>query len=367
MTSCASPAAAACSMRTFLHLASGETFPGESFGAHVPADGEVVFTTGMVGYPESMTDPSFRGQILTFTYPLIGNYGLPKPKPLDPHLLENFESEEIQVEGIVVSEHCLKPSHRTSISSLSAWMEQSGKPGIAGVDTRRLTQVLREKGTIRGKISPAKSVHFEPTGTRNLVAEASITRVLTYHGRSGTTGRPHIVLIDCGVKHGIIRALLALDYRITRIPWDMDPAGIKDVDGIVCSNGPGDPKDCQVTVSHIREAVFSRHVPFLGICLGHQLLALAAGADTYKMLYGHRGINQPCVELPTNRAYITSQNHGYAVDEKSLPPEFEPWFRNLNDRTNEGIRHKTLNVKSTQFHPEGHPGPFDAIGVFKFI
>ncbi len=349
-------------MRTRLLLEDGERLEGESFGFQGETTGEVVFSTGMTGYVESLTDPSFAGQILVFTYPLIGNYGVPKPRMLAPHLVANMESEQIWVRGVVVGTETKTPSHFDAWKSFDAWLNMHHIPGISGVDTRRLTQTIREKGTLRGIISATKKRFVWEEKPIHWVSKTSIAKPLVYKPK----GRPikHIALIDCGVKHGILRSLLAEGYQVTRIPWNGDPMSIPNIDGVVGSNGPGDPKDCKETIANIRRVV-SAGVPFLGICLGHQLLALAVGADTYKLPYGHRGLNQPCQDVITKKTYITSQNHGYAVKPDSIPSSFREWFNNLNDGTNEGLRAKNNKAWSVQFHPEGHPGPFDTKWLFR--
>lgn len=350
-------------MRTYLYLEDGSKFEGDAFGYSGDASGEVVFLTAMVGYPQSLTDPSYNGQILVFTYPIIGNYGVPSPKRFTGDIMENFESTRIWVRGIVVSHSVDTPSHYSSSITFSQWLAAQKVPGIMGIDTRKLTQKLREFGTLRGIISSRTRVALSWV-TNHLVVEASTSATTSYRPKR-SIGR-HVVLIDCGVKHGIIRALLSRGYTVTRIPWDGDPLAIKHIDGVVCSNGPGDPKACEVTIKNIRR-VIDRSVPFLGICLGHQLLALALGADTYKLPYGHRGINQPCGDSRDQKAYVTSQNHGYAVKRKSIPSGLSEWFVNLNDGTNEGLIDEKRHIYTTQFHPEGSPGPNDCAWVFGLI
>lgn len=349
----------------YLHLADGTTLEGLGFGYDGETHGEVVFTTAMTGYPESLTDPSYAGQILVFCYPLIGNFGVPKKKLQAKHLVANFESEKIWAQGVVVGEYATNPSHFESSRSFDEWLKEEKIPGISGVDTRWLTQKIRDSGVLPGVITrlsqkPAWSTFSMPTP----VPIVSHKQRVQY--KPTQSNGKHVVLIDCGVKHGILRELLVNGYTITRIPHDDDPLGVKGIDGVVCSNGPGDPKDCTKTVRHIKKVV-DFGMPYLGICLGHQLLALAIGADTYKLPFGHRGINQPCLDVTTNRAYVTSQNHGYAVKKDSIPNGYRIWFTNLNDGTIEGIRHEKKNVKSTQFHPEGHPGPGDTRFVFGFV
>lgn len=343
-----------------LFLKDGSIFEGESFGANKHISGEVVFNTGMVGYPEAFTDPSYAGQILVCTYPLIGNYGVPDKRHL--------ESKKIQIAGLVVSEYSESYSHRTAKQSLADWLEKSGVPAISGVDTRALTRKLREHGVMLGQMVKAgKAKKFTDPNETNLAASVSIKKKEVFPpAQAGGKGSPTVVLIDCGAKENIVRSLVARGARVIRVPWDYDftkdpPAG--GYDGVLISNGPGDPRMCKATIEHIRSAMADGK-PVLGICLGNQLLALAAGASTYKLKYGHRSQNQPCSEVGTKRCYITSQNHGYAVDGKSLPHGWEEWFVNANDGSNEGIRHKTKPFRSVQFHPEANPGPTDAAWIF---
>lgn len=350
---------------TYLHLEDGEVIEGKAFGFDGTSEGEVVFSTGMTGYPQSLTDPSFAGQILTFTYPLIGNYGIPKPQYQDTHLMANMESERSWVRGVVVSSSLETPSHYTLHESLSSWLSAQRVPGISHVDTRALTQKIREKGVMRGVITKQKTWSFTEPVSEHLVSQVSCADVIKYAPISSAGKK--IVLIDCGVKHGILRELLANGYEVIRIPWNADPmVYASEIDGVFCSNGPGDPKDCQITIEHIKK-VLQAKIPFIGVCLGHQLVALASGADTYKMKYGHRGLNQPCQDVLTGKAYVTSQNHGYAVSLKTLPKGYVEWFKNLNDDTNEGLQSTDKLVYSTQFHPEGNPGPFDTNWIFSLF
>ncbi len=340
-----------------LVLQDGAAFNGYCFGAEKPVSGEVVFNTGMVGYPESLTDPSYRGQILVMTYPLIGNYGVPKDE-LEEGLSRHFESERIQVLGLVVADYSHNYSHWSASKSLSEWMVEHGIPGIYDINTRELTKRLREQGTLPGKIVYDKDeLEFDDPHLRNLVKEVSSEAPIEYK-----RGDERILLVDCGVKHNVIRAFTQRDITVLRCPWDYDFSQDK-ADGIVISNGPGDPKMCPETVENVRKAL-SRNIPVLGICLGSQILALAAGADTYKLKYGHRSQNQPCVETGSRRCYITSQNHGYAVDADTLPQDWREWFYNDNDRTNEGIIHISKPFFGTQFHPEASPGPDDSEFLF---
>ncbi len=356
-----------------LILEDGSEFEGIAFGSRKSVAGEVVFTTGMAGYPQSLTDPSFRGQILVATYPLMGNYGVPLTKQgtaiLDEYQIPvHFESERIQVTAFVVSELCDEPSHFASSSTLSDWMEKDGIPGIAGIDTRALTERLREHGVMRGKIlvEGSKDVSIDSGDLSNPVADVSPKEVKVYPadplameavGIPAGTRPLKIALVDCGAKANIMRCLLSRGVELVRLPWNHDLSGIE-YDGLFLSNGPGDPKTCGKTIAAVRKALTEK-TPIFGICLGNQIMALAAGADTYKLPYGHRGQNQPCVEVGTRHCYITSQNHGYAVREETLPPGWEPWFVNGNDGTVEGVKSTEGPFSAVQFHPEGCPGPRD--------
>ncbi len=357
-----------------LELEDGTVLEGTSFGAGRSAAGEVVFNTGMVGYPESLTDPSYRGQILVLTYPLVGNYGVP-PGIQEGGIPTFFESERIQAAGLVVAEYCERYSHWNAARSLGAWLVENDVPAIQGVDTRALTKKLREKGTMLGRITCEGEVPFEDPNARNLVAEVSVRRPVVYGAqersvsRGGTKGRGrggrHTVLaVDCGMKSNIIRCLLRRGAAVVRVPWDFDFNDCEfEYDGLLLSNGPGDPKMCAATIANLRTAL-ERKTKIFGICLGNQLLALAAGADTYKLPFGHRSQNQPCVESGTRRCHITSQNHGFAVNAETLPAGWQPWFTNANDGTNEGIRHAQEPFMSIQFHPEASGGPTDTEYLF---
>ena len=340
-----------------LILEDGSIFEGFIFGSKKTVAGEVVFNTGMVGYPESLTDPSYRGQILVLTYPLIGNYGVPDNKKEDD-LLKFFESDKIQTHGLIISDYSHDYSHWNAMKSLSDWMNEHDIPGIYGVDTRELTKKLRKKGTMLGKIIyNNESLNFENPNKRNLVSEVSIEKPIIYK-----KGKKRIILIDCGVKNNIIRAFLRRNFTVIRVPWDYDFLKEK-ADGVLISNGPGNPKNCQETIENIKRAM-TKNMPIMGICLGTQILGLAAGANTYKLKYGHRSQNQPCVEAGTNRCYITSQNHGYAVDADTLPEDWRDWIYNNNDGTNEGIIHISKPFFGAQFHPEASPGPDDTEFLF---
>ncbi len=347
-----------------LILEDGTAFHGFSFGNPVSAAGEVVFNTAMTGYPESLTDPSYSGQILVLTYPLIGNYGVPGDERDEHGLPRFFESERVQVAGLVVTDYSFGYSHWSAVRSLAEWLQEQGVPAIYGVDTRQITKIIRERGVMPGRIVVEGSdepIAAQASDRDHRVAKVSCSAIETY-GEGGTD----IVLVDCGCKYNIIRCLVERGARVIRVPWNYDFTGI-DHDGVLLGNGPGDPALCGATVANIRKAIASDK-PIFGICLGHQLLALAAGAKTYKLKYGHRSHNQPVIEAGTNRALITSQNHGYAVDPATLPAGWEPWFVNLNDGTNEGIRHRSKPFFSVQFHPEAAGGPLDAQYLFdRFI
>ena len=311
----------------------------------------------MVGYPESLTDPSYHGQILVLTYPLIGNYGVPGYET-EENLLKYFESDKIQVQGLIISNYSENYSHWNAKKSLSDWLKEYKIPGIYGIDTRALTQKLRHKGTMLGKIvQEGKKIDFEDPNKKNLAAEVSVSKQVIYK-----KGKKKVIVVDCGVKHNIIRAFLRRNFTVKRVPCSYDFAS-GDADGILLSNGPGDPKKCIKTIQNTKIAM-KNGTPILGICLGSQILGLAAGAKTYKLKYGHRSHNQPCLEVGTNRCFITPQNHGYAVDSKTLPLDWREWFVNNNDGTNEGIIHISKPFFGAQFHPEASPGPDDTEFIF---
>lgn len=336
-----------------LYLKDGIAFDG--FSPHWQTGeypGEIVFSTGMTGYPEALTDPSYRGQILTFTYPLIGNFGVPAA--------EHWESHKIHASGVIVSEVCRDWSHHTGVLSFVEWLEEQKIPLICGVDTRALTKHLRDKGSTLGSISTEQqiSLKFIDPNDTHLVSQVSVQYPVTY----SEAGEKTIIVVDCGVKENILRALASFPVRIKQVPYNYDYTN-EPFDAVLLSNGPGDPQKCIETVAILQKAML-KDKPIFGICLGTQLMALAAGATTYKLPFGHRGHNQPVKDMESGQCYISSQNHGYAIDEKSLPEEWKVSFRNINDQSVEGIAHKSKPFFSVQFHPEAKPGPTDTEWLF---
>lgn len=364
-----------------LILSDGTVFCGWSFGYEGETAGEVVFNTAMTGYPESLTDPSYAGQILVTTFPLIGNYGVPDTGIGEDGLPLFMESERIHPKAIVVADYSEQYSHWNAKESLASWLKREKVPGISGIDTRRLTKVLREHGVMMGRIILNEELRMKNEalelcslatkgtqefataldyGSVNWVEKVSCKEIVRYN----VGADKKVVLVDCGVKANIIRCLIRRGIEVIRVPWDYDFNQLE-FDGLFLANGPGDPEQCGKTVEHIRTFLNNKEVkPCMGICLGNQLLARAAGAKTYKLKYGHRSHNQPVREVGTNRCYITSQNHGYAVDDSTLPSDWEPLFVNMNDGSNEGIRHKSNPWMSAQFHPEACSGPTDTEWMF---
>ena len=374
-----------------LILDDGSRFHGKSFGYEKPVAGEVVFNTAMTGYPESLTDPSYAGQLMTLTYPLVGNYGVP-PFTVEPNGLATFmESERIHAEAIIVSDYSEDFSHWNAVESLADWLKREQVPGITGIDTRELTKVLREHGVMMGRIvfddveneidnSQLTIDNYEDV---NYVDRVSCKEIIVYTGKESPLHFPittptaqlncqlstvncqlkRVVLLDCGVKSNILRCLLKRDVEVIRVPWDYDYNELE-FDGLFISNGPGDPDTCDAAVQNIRRAMKNEKLPIFGICMRNQLLSKAGGAKIYKLKYGHRSHNQPVRMVGTERCFITSQNHGYAVDNTTLTEDWEPLFINMNDGSNEGIRHKRNPWFSAQFHPEAASGPTDTEFLF---
>uniref|UniRef100_A0A7N8YF46 Carbamoyl-phosphate synthetase 2, aspartate transcarbamylase, and dihydroorotase n=1 Tax=Mastacembelus armatus TaxID=205130 RepID=A0A7N8YF46_9TELE len=347
-----------------LVLEDGTTFRGRLFGADVSVSGEVVFQTGMVGYPEALTDPSYHCQLLTLTYPLVGNYGVPKDEGGEFGLSKWFESSKIHAAALIIGELSESPSHWSSVKSLDQWLKEQGVPGIQGIDTRSLTKKIREKGTMLGKLvvdgTPEDNIPFDNPDEKNLVQEVSMKEPKVFN----PSGSVRITVVDCGIKYNQIRCLAQRGACVTVVPWD-HPLDTAEFDGLFISNGPGDPQFCQATINNMRKVVcVEQPKPVFGICLGHQLLSLAIGAKIYKMKYGNRGHNQPCIHNGTDRCFITSQNHGFAVDPETLPRDWDILFTNANDHTNEGIVHSTKPLFSVQFHPEHMAGPTDLVSLF---
>ncbi len=360
--------------KAILVLEDGSTFIGYGFGAPKKVSGEIVFSTSMVGYPESLTDPSYKGQILTFTYPLVGNYGVP-PYDKENGVLKYFESDNIKVTGFVVHDLCKTPFHWASTRTLDQWLKDEDVPGIYGIDTRKLTKKLRVKGVMLGILHVCEADE-EPDLPKLLndvemaqdpnftdLAKQVTVKEPTLHPSGGNK---LAVLIDCGVKYGILRNLLRRGFDVMRVPYNFSAEQIREYkpDGVIISNGPGDPKLCVKTVKTVRELI-DEDIPMIGICLGTQVLALALGGDTYKLKYGHRSQNQPALDLETGRCYITTQNHGYTVERDSIKDTgLKEWFMNTNDKTVEGVKHETKPAFALQWHPEASPGPYDTEFLF---
>jgi carbamoyl-phosphate synthase small subunit len=357
-----------------LMLEDGTVFDGIGFGYPTEIAGEVVFNTGMVGYTETLTDPSYRGQILCLTYPLVGNYGVPSYDIRDEYGLPKFfESERIQVKGLLIHDLSDAASHWSCKKTLDQWLYEEKVPGIYSIDTRELTKKLRVHGVMRGAIVVSKNAINDSFIKRvlasaryeglNFMPEVSTSETQAY----GDKSKDCIVVLDTGLKYSIMRNIIRIGYRVVRLPWDATYEQMMSYNpkGVVISNGPGDPKTCTSTIKTASKLI-NTSTPTLGICLGNQILALAGGADTYKLRFGHRGQNKPCVDMRNSQVYVTSQNHGYGIDRKSLAKTgFEVWFSNTDDNTVEGIEHKTKPIIAVQFHPEASPGPYDCMFVFE--
>ena len=349
-----------------LVLEDGTRFKGKSFGYEAPVAGEVVFNTAMMGYPESLTDPSYAGQMMTLTFPLVGNYGVPRFSIEDNGLPTFMESDRIYAAAIIVSDYSEEYSHWNACESLGDWLKREKVPGVTGIDTRQLTKVLREHGVMMGKLEFEGSESCEDIAAYeaiNWVDKVSCKDIIRYNEGAGRK----VVLVDCGVKANIIRCLIRREVEVIRVPWNYDYTEMQ-FDGLFLANGPGDPDMCEDAVNVLRKQMSQSRKPICGICMGNQLLAKAGGAQIYKLKYGHRSHNQPVREVGTNRCYVTSQNHGYAVDSATLGSEWRELFVNMNDGSNEGIRHQTNPWFSSQFHPEACSGPVDTEFMFdRFI
>ncbi len=343
-----------------LVLADGTEYEGMSFGYDKSKSGEVVFNTAMTGYVESLTDPSYRGQILVSTYPLVGNYGVPNQEKDNFNIPLFYESDQIQVSGLVISDYSVKHQHWNADKSLGDWLKEWKVPAMFGIDTRALTKKLRESGTMLGKIIiDDEDVDFFDPGVENVVAEVSVKEPVIYG-----EGSRKVVLVDCGVKNNIIRCFLKRNTQVIRVPWDYDFTNLE-YDGLFISNGPGNPKVLQKTIDNVKKALDKNiDLPVFGICMGNLILGHACGADTFKLKYGHRSHNQPVQQVGTHRCFITSQNHGYAVDIDKVAGEWEVLYVNNNDGTCEGVKHKTRPIFSAQFHPEATGGPTDTEILF---
>lgn len=345
-----------------LVLQDGTKFHGKSFGYDAPVAGEVVFNTAMMGYPESLTDPSYAGQLVTLTFPLVGNYGVP-PFTFGPEGLPTFmESDHIHASAIIVSDYSEQYSHWNANESLAEWLKREQVPGITGIDTRELTKVLREHGVMMGQIifddDPTNIPQAQYEGV-NFVDRVSCKEIIRYNEGAGK----RVVLVDCGVKANIIRNLIERGLEVVRVPWNYDYTGM-DFDGLFLGNGPGDPDLCQDAVNILRQQMSKSRKPICGICMGNQLMAKAGGANIYKLKYGHRSHNQPVRMVGTDKCYITSQNHGYAVDASTLDKDWSELFVNMNDGSNEGVRHNSNPWFTSQFHPEACSGPVDTLFMF---
>ncbi|MEE9535659.1 MAG: glutamine-hydrolyzing carbamoyl-phosphate synthase small subunit [Nitrosopumilaceae archaeon] len=357
-----------------LILDDGTVLDGIGFGYSTVVFGEIVFNTGMVGYPETLTDPSYSGQILTLTYPLIGNYGVPDPAIKDDDGISSyFESDKIQVRGLVIHELSMIASHWNLSMTLDEWLYKEKIPGISGIDTRELTKKLRTSGVMMAALAVSDSeideekVKKQLSSAQNYTTEKFMDTVSTKDEQVFGKDKKTVVVIDTGVKNAILRNIREIGYKVVKVPWNSSIEKILSYKpkGVVVSNGPGDPQNCPDTINTAKSLI-EKNIPTLGICLGAQILGLAGGADTYKLKYGHRGQNKPCVNLENDQVYVTSQNHGYCISPDTLKnSEFNLWFSNTDDKTVEGIKHKKQKCIAVQFHPEASPGPYDCKFVFE--
>ena len=343
------------------------------FGFSTTSIGEIVFNTGMVGYTETLTDPSYSGQILTLTYPLVGNYGVPDPEQKnDDGIPNHFESEKIQVKGLIVHELSTTASHWNISMTLDEWMNNENIPGISGIDTRHLTKILRQSGVMMGALVVSENeidedkVKEQLNSAINYNDEKFMDQVSTKEIQIFGKDKKNVVLVDTGAKNAIIRNIRELGYNAIKVPWNTPIEKIESLDpqGVIISNGPGNPEFCQETIKTAKTLI-EKNIPMLGICLGAQIIGIAGGAETYKLKYGHRGQNKPCINLEDKQVYVTSQNHGYCINPDSLEKsQFDLWFTNADDKTVEGIKHKDKKCIAVQFHPEASPGPYDCKFIF---
>ena len=357
-----------------LILDDGTVFDGMGFGFSTTTIGEIVFNTGMVGYTETLTDPSYSGQILTLTYPLVGNYGVPNPKIKDDDGIQKFfESDKIQVRGLAIHELSLVASHWNLSMTLDEWLYNEKIPGISGIDTRALTKKLRSKGVMMAALAVSdnevdvEQVKNKLAAATNYNSEEFMDQVSTKSEQVFGNEKDSVVVIDTGAKNAILRNIRNIGYKVIKVPWNTSIEKILSYKpkGVVISNGPGDPQKCPETIKTAKSLI-EKNIPTLGICLGAQILGLAGQASTYKLKYGHRGQNKSCVNLDNNQVYVTSQNHGYCISPESLKDsEFDLWFINADDKTVEGIIHKKQKCIAVQFHPEASPGPYDCKFIFE--
>lgn len=357
-----------------LILSDGTVLNGEGFGYSTRVFGELVFNTGMVGYTETLTDPSYSGQILTLTYPLIGNYGVPDPAIKDSDgISKYFESDKIQIRGLVVHDISMVASHWNLVMTLDEWLNKENVPGISGIDTRALTKKLRTNGVMMAALVVStkeideEEIKKQLASAQDYNSEKFMDSVSTKDEQTFGDDKQTVVVIDTGVKNAIIRNIRNIGYKVVKVPWNTSIEKILShkPKGVVISNGPGDPQKCPETIDTAKSLI-EKNIPTLGICLGAQIIGLAGNAYTYKLKYGHRGQNKPCINLDDNHVYVTSQNHGYCINPDSLKKsDFDLWFTNADDKTVEGIKHKKQKCIAVQFHPEASPGPYDCKFIFE--